>query len=516
MINTKIYNYFLYFILGIFSFFYNFWVSNRGVFPIDTFLHYDSAYKILKGEIPVRDFWVIHGLTVDYMQSIFFYIFGTNWKSYISHSSIFNCIMTVLVFNFFKKLRLNLLNVFILSICFSILAYPVSGVPFIDHHATFFSIIGLLFFYYGIERKNYNFFILIPFAFGLAFFSKPVPTTYILILLLSLLLLSVYFTRDLKILYNFLIGVLAVLISIFFFLALQDISLKNFLDQLFFYPVSIGDQRLDLTLNSIQNRIFNFKFLIIPILFLICLLFHKRNYLRVKKSDLTISFVIISLNLILIFHQLLTNNQNFIFFLIPINIGLIIYIGNKTMFKYKNYFNVIFLIATIFLTIKYNERFNLNRKFHDLQNVNLNNYTQATKIDETLYPLKWQSNNFTDPKEEINLINRVIKIINTSNKSTLLITNYNFLDSITPKKLYSVVRTYDIVTIPQKNNNYYPAFKTFFNQKLIDKDIGEIIVFVPNLNTEEIRNYFNNLFEKKCFDLEKLDKAIIKLNLKNC
>ena len=265
-----------------------------------------------------------------------------------------------------------------------------------------------------------------------------------------------------------------------------------------------------------QNRIFNFKFLIIPILFLIYLLFYKKNNSRVKKIDLTISFAIITLNVILIFHQLLTKNQNFIFFLIPINIGLIIYIGSKTNFKYKNYVNVIFLIATIILTIKYNERFNFERKFHDLQNVNLNTYSEASNINKALYPLKWKSNNFSKTQEEINLINRIIKIINTSNKNILLITNYNFLDSITSKRLYSVVKTYDNVTIPQKNNKYYITFKTFFNQKLIDKDIGEIIFFVPNLNTEEIRDNFNNLFTEKCFDLEKLDKAIIRLSLKNC
>ena len=71
--NVKINNIFIYLILAFFSFFFNFWVSNNGVFPIDTFLHYDSGYKILNGEVPVRDYWVIHGITLDYIQSIFFY-----------------------------------------------------------------------------------------------------------------------------------------------------------------------------------------------------------------------------------------------------------------------------------------------------------------------------------------------------------------------------------------------------------------------------------------------------------
>ena len=33
-----------------FSFFINWKYSKYGVFPIDTFLHYDSAYRILNGE----------------------------------------------------------------------------------------------------------------------------------------------------------------------------------------------------------------------------------------------------------------------------------------------------------------------------------------------------------------------------------------------------------------------------------------------------------------------------------
>ena len=108
------------------------------MFPIDTFLHYDSANRILNGEKPVKDFWIIHGITLDYIQSIFFYIFGTNWISYISHSSLLNSIVTIFFFKFLREIDLNIFISSFLTICFLILAYPVSGVPFIDHHATFF------------------------------------------------------------------------------------------------------------------------------------------------------------------------------------------------------------------------------------------------------------------------------------------------------------------------------------------------------------------------------------------
>ena len=67
--------YYLIFI-GFFSFFVNYYYSNFGVFPIDTFLHYDSAYKILNNNYPIRDYWIVSGLFVDFFQAFFFKIFG--------------------------------------------------------------------------------------------------------------------------------------------------------------------------------------------------------------------------------------------------------------------------------------------------------------------------------------------------------------------------------------------------------------------------------------------------------
>ena len=152
------YNFIQYFLIGIVAFFFNFWVSNLGVFPIDTFIHYESAYKILNGEKTVKDFWIIHGITLDYIQSIFFYFFGVNWVSYISHSSFINAIVSIMFLKLTKELNLNLhYYSIILTLSFLTLAYPVSGVPFIDHHATFLCLISFLIFYSGLKKKNYKF-----------------------------------------------------------------------------------------------------------------------------------------------------------------------------------------------------------------------------------------------------------------------------------------------------------------------------------------------------------------------
>ncbi len=90
-----------------FSFFINWKYSKYGVFPIDTFLHYDSAYRILNGEHPIKDYWAVSGIFVDYLQAFFFKIFGVNWHSYILHSSTLNVILSILTFHFLININLK-------------------------------------------------------------------------------------------------------------------------------------------------------------------------------------------------------------------------------------------------------------------------------------------------------------------------------------------------------------------------------------------------------------------------
>ena len=76
-IRNKIFFYIL--IITISSTVINFYSGYRGVFPIDSFLIYDSGYKILNGFHPFKDYWSITGPILDYIQFIFFKLFGVNW-----------------------------------------------------------------------------------------------------------------------------------------------------------------------------------------------------------------------------------------------------------------------------------------------------------------------------------------------------------------------------------------------------------------------------------------------------
>ena len=126
-------------ILIVFSLAINQYYGNKGIFPVDSFAHFDTGFKILLGEHPFRDYWVVSGPLVDYFQAIFFYIFGVNWQSYVLHASLFNSVLAVYTYVVLRNFNLSIHYSLIYSLLFSILAYTTSGTPFVDYHSAFFS-----------------------------------------------------------------------------------------------------------------------------------------------------------------------------------------------------------------------------------------------------------------------------------------------------------------------------------------------------------------------------------------
>ena len=62
---------FLVFIILVFSLIINQYYANRGVFPIESFAHFDIAFRIINGDIPFQDYWLVSGLFIDYLQAFF-------------------------------------------------------------------------------------------------------------------------------------------------------------------------------------------------------------------------------------------------------------------------------------------------------------------------------------------------------------------------------------------------------------------------------------------------------------
>ena len=154
---------------------------------------------------------------------------------------------------------------------------------------------------------------IIPTLFGLAFFSKPVPTIYILTFF-SLISFSYFFyTKNLKSFFLLIYGAIVFFLLIIIFLFLQKISINQFIEQLILYPSSIGGSRMSAIIESISVRIFNYKFIFILIIYLLSIFLFKKNYKKISTENFFLFFMIISFSLVMIAHQIMTNNQNFIF-----------------------------------------------------------------------------------------------------------------------------------------------------------------------------------------------------------
>ncbi len=506
------------FLIFIFSFSINFYYANRGVFPLDSFLHFDSSSRILLNEVPVRDFFIVHGFFIDYLQAFFFKIFDSNWQTYIIHSSLINALISVFTFYIFKLLDFNKHITFIFCIFIGILAYPSSGTPFLDHHSAFLSLLGVYFFILGLKKKLiYCFFL--PYIFGFAFLSKQVPAGYVIICVSLVLIFFSFIKKDYKFITYPLAGSVSFIILLTLFFKFQNVEISLFLQQYILFPISIGSERyINLEIN-ILGLISHFKFIILsffPLIYFIIINLRKEQSYY-SKDDFYICLTVIFFSISLIFHQILTKNQTFIFFLIPLNFIFGIYFLDKLLFKNKKIIFLTIILLSLFITTKYHLRFNEDRKFHELQNINFKNSVPAKLIDQKLKNLNWISPNFKNPSQEVNLIKFAIKTLENDKNNIMLVTNYLFLDTIIEKKLNSTSRTFDPISFPNKNNQYYDVYKNMFINKLKAKEIKNIYLFYGfTVNDDQISRYIGTYLSKDCFEKETIIPELVRLKLKDC
>ena len=272
--------------LFLFSLSINQYYGNKGIFPADSFSHFDTGFRILLGEYPFKNYWTVSGPLVDYFQAIFFYLFGANWQSYVFHASLFNGLLSVTTFVVLRNFKLNIYYSLIYSLLFSILAYPISGTPFVDHHSAFFSLLGIYSLILGIRTEKKLYWLSLPILLGFAFLSKQVPSSYVIIsVILCLSIFSLAKRKYYWIKYSFLSSIIFILFLLGFG-KIQGINLSSFLEQYIFYPQTIGSQRIDNFVFTFKGTIDHFKFVYIAFFPLFFVNFKKiiyqKNILKIK------------------------------------------------------------------------------------------------------------------------------------------------------------------------------------------------------------------------------------------
>ncbi len=397
----QIYYFFLIFLSISFPIYY----GNIGVFPIDSFLIFNGGYNVFNGYHPFKDYWSITGPILDYFQSIFFLIFGINWLSYILHASVINSLLVVISFYFFYKMKLKEELSFLYSLSIGILAYSQTGTPFMDYHAFIFSFISIIFLLLGLQFKKNIYWFFSAFFLFISFFSKQIPSSYLAIFLILIFFsFFSYFKKKYSSNLLFFMYTLIVLFLIFLLgIFIGKIPMSNVLNQYFLYPIGIGQERSELLNFDLKNTIFQFKYLyfaILPYIIVFSFNFKKINKHKEKYKELIFLTLIAGTFVIFIYAQLITLNQVLIFFTIPFYLA-VSHIYNVKFFKNIN-LSIFLVLLLFFSTTKFHLRFNVEKKFMELSNSNLDLAIDAYSLGNILKGLKWISPKYDEnPQKEL-------------------------------------------------------------------------------------------------------------------
>ena len=113
-------------------------------------------------------------------------------------------------------------------------------------------------------------------------------------------------------------------------------------------------ENFDITLNSFFNH---YKFILLPLIIIIILRIDKKNKkLKINLENKIIFLFIITFTIFLVFHQMMTKNQIYIYFLIPILIAFAEIEMQHLKIEYKKILSIIMIGLLVCITTKFHIR----------------------------------------------------------------------------------------------------------------------------------------------------------------
>ena len=472
--NKKRYQHYVYLLLiSLFAFYINKFSGNNGIVPLDSFQHFDTSILILRDIYPIRDYWMTTGFFINFIQSVFFYVFGLNWQTYVLHASFFNIIISCSSYLFFNSLKIDLKYCFFYSICIATLFYPTSGTPLIYFHSSFFSIISMYLFIIAYLNKSSLSSFLIPFFMVMGFLCAQIPSAYINLLII--LSFTIIFRKERKLSRYFILGSVVAFLFFTIFILITKIQFYDFYFQHILFSLNVGLSRLlsegssfskfsDITFDRV---FFDFKFIYIFLLPLMFVAIKKSlsNDKIEKHNNLVNYFFLISI-ILFIYYQLTTNNQLFIYFLIPIIAAFLQM--NLIFFYEKKLIKLLFIIIISFITVKYGYRNIVEKRFNDFQWTDMSLHVQGDKINKNLSGLKWVTPKYwglsPEVKNEVKIIKKVSNILTEDKRNKVLMTNYQLFLVTSKSHIYYTQPTFFLnSTQPDINNKYYKYYTEYYN-----------------------------------------------------
>ena len=185
-------------------------------------------------------------------------------------------------------------------------------------------------------------------------------------------------------------------------------------------------------------------------------------------------------------------------------------------FKNK-YFIYIFIIVCLFSVSKYHVRFNEEKKFMELSNVNINLSVDAGALDEKLNGLQWITKYYPlDPQKEIDFLIEIKEYLKLDTQNKILISDYQFFSTLLNLKFSSPNKFYDGISIPNSKNKYNDDYKNFFIKKLKENKVEKIYTIGHKEYLTILSTYVLDITNNKCITSKELNEMLIIYDIKNC
>jgi len=119
--------------------------GSRGFFPLDQSNVFEGGYRLLRGQVPYKDFLMPVGPLAFVIQVPFFLLFGVTNRAQLLHAGVVNALAALLAVSCVKRLFPEaLLPAYLAGLATAAWFYPIFGTPAFDQTALFFHLAALV------------------------------------------------------------------------------------------------------------------------------------------------------------------------------------------------------------------------------------------------------------------------------------------------------------------------------------------------------------------------------------
>lgn len=118
--------------------------ARMGFMPLDQAIGFDGGWRVLSGELPLRDYLAPNGFPMHALAALFFAVFGVTWFAYCVHAAVLNAAAAVLAHRVLRRFEIGRWSAFWLASITAVMFTPPFGPPYMDTHAFAFSLAALV------------------------------------------------------------------------------------------------------------------------------------------------------------------------------------------------------------------------------------------------------------------------------------------------------------------------------------------------------------------------------------